>query len=184
MSESTSVAFSDLSDNENFFQPFYPYSREPVLGQELIRVVRQTDRRTDHRRAAMYSLVKRRRRGLRREDEQGAHAYIDVHESWLFYLALVACMLSVIDAFLTLRLLEHGSQELNPVLDYFLAKDVRLFFGVKFLLTCFCITFLVMHKNYLLLNRISGLHILVGSICGYSLLVLYELGMLTVVHLG
>lgn len=159
-------------------------AQEPVLGQELIRVVRQTDRRNDHRRAAMYSLVKRRRREPRRETERNAHAYIDVHESWLFYLALVACLLSVFDAFLTLRLLEHGSQELNPVLDYFLNKDVRLFFGVKFLLTSFCILFLVMHKNYLLLNRISGLQILVGSICGYTLLVLYELGMLTFIHLG
>lgn len=181
MSNSTSIAIGDMSEHQ-YFNHFE--SQEPVLGEELIRVVRQTDRRSNHRRAAMYSLVKRRRRGLRREEEQGTHAYIDVHESWLFYLALIACMLSVFDAFLTLRLLEHGSQELNPVLNFFLAKDARLFFGVKFLMTCFCILFLVMHKNYRLLNRISGLQILVGSICGYSLLVLYELGMLTAIYLG
>ena len=152
---------------------------EPVLSQEYIRVIRKQDRRVDHRRAMWYSLFKRRRSGARRDMEKGQHYYIDIHEPRLFYLALALCLLSVSDAFLTLRLLEIGSEELNPFLNYFLMLDVRLFFAVKFSITTFCILFLVMHKNFVLFNRISGLQVMLVSIVCYSALVCYEIALLT-----
>jgi len=150
----------------------------PELGEEYIRVVRTVDRRVNHRRAMWYSLFMRRRRALRRDDEKGRHYYIDLHEPWLFSLAMAMCLLSVSDAFLTLNLLQLGSEELNPLLDYFLSLDVRLFFVVKFAITTFCIVFLVMHKNFVLFNRISGLQVLVLSIMAYSVLVCYEITLL------
>ena len=150
----------------------------PVLEEEYIRVVRTDDRRANHRRAMCYSLFMRRRSGLRRDNEKGRHYYIDLHEPWLFYLAMAMCLLSVSDAFLTLNLLEKGSEELNPLLDYFLHLDVRLFFAVKFSITTFCILFLVMHKNFVLFNRVSGLQVMVVSIVAYSVLVCYEIALL------
>lgn len=147
----------------------------PVLSDEDVRVARQQDRRVNHRRAMLYSLFMRRRGSMRRDDEKDRHYYIDLHEPRLFYLAMAMCLLSVSDAFLTLNLLERGSEELNPLLNYFLSVDVRLFFGVKFGITTFCILFLVMHKNFVLFNRISGLQVMVLSIMAYSILVCYEI---------
>lgn len=153
---------------------------EPVLGPEAVRTIRRRERRRDHRRAAFYSFFKRRRSGARRDIEQGAHSYIDLHEPWVFYIAMGAFLLSVTDAFLTLQLMAIGSEELNPMLDYFLSKDVNLFVGIKFVISAACIMFLVMHKNYLLFNRVSGLQILMASIATYTVLVGYELSMLVV----
>ena len=158
---------------------------EPLLGDDLVRQVRQGDRRKNNLRAAFYSLFKRRRQAYsRREHEKDLHGYVDVHEPKLYYMAVTACFLSVCDAFLTLQLLQLGSQELNPLLEYFLAVDVRLFFISKFLMTAFCILFLVMHNKLKLLNRISGVQILGATILGYSILVMYELSMLASVFLG
>jgi hypothetical protein len=167
-----------MSESTAVISP-YESTEAPVLGQEYMRVIRQHDRRVNHRRAMWCSLYMRRRSGARRDIEQGRHYYIDLHETWLFYLAMAMCMLSVSDAFLTLKLLANGSEELNPLLNYFLMVDVRLFFVVKFLLTTFCILFLVMHKNFMLFNRISGLQVMLASIVFYTGLICYEISMLT-----
>ncbi|KPJ92220.1 MAG: hypothetical protein AMJ55_10120 [Gammaproteobacteria bacterium SG8_15] len=74
----------------------------------------------------------------------------------------------------------YGSYELNPVMDYFIQKDFHQFFYVKFGLTAFGIMFLVMHKNFRILNRISGYQILYSSLLLYAILVAYELSMLVV----
>jgi hypothetical protein len=184
MVEATSPSLSiQTQTSTHHSQTFAAEQTGPLLGKDLIRVVREYDRRVDHRRAAIYSLFKRRRRvGARRDEEMNSHSYVDLHHPALFYLAITACLLSVLDAFCTLNLLENGSHELNPLLDYFLAKDVRLFFAVKFSITAFCILFLVMHKNYLLLNRISGLTILKASIFVYAVLISYEFSMLAAIH--
>ncbi|HEY5602778.1 MAG TPA: DUF5658 family protein [Gammaproteobacteria bacterium] len=145
-----------------------------------IRVV-AVDRRSNSWRTIFGSLVLRRRANPRRtQDGDGAH-YVDVHEPLLFFVAVGALLLCVADAFFTLTLLDfHGSYELNPVMDYFIQKDIHQFFFVKFGLTAFGIVFLVLHKNFRLLNRISGYHILYGCLITYATLVAYEVTMLVI----
>ncbi|NOZ51588.1 MAG: hypothetical protein GXP08_00370 [Gammaproteobacteria bacterium] len=141
------------------------------------------DRRSNSFRTAIYSCYSNRRTTLRRTNEhEFGRYYVDVHESRLFFIALSALLLCTADAFFTMILLNfYGSEELNPLMKYFIEKDVQLFFMVKFSLTAFCVFFLVMHKNFRLFNCISGYQILYGSLALYVILVLYELTLLIIV---
>jgi hypothetical protein len=139
------------------------------------------DRRTHSWRTLVGSILFRRRAALRRSVDGNTAHYVDVHEPRLFFVAVGALLLCVADAFFTMTLLEfYGSYELNPVMDYFIQKDFYQFFYVKFGLTAFGIMFLVMHKNFRIMNRISGYQILYGSLILYAILVAYELSMLIV----
>jgi hypothetical protein len=141
------------------------------------------DRRTNSWRTLMGSLAHRRRAIQRRSDHDAEH-YVDVHEPYLFYVAVAALLLCVADAFFTMTLINfYGSYELNPVMDYFIKSDIRFFFIVKFGLTAVGVIFLVVHKNFRLFKRISGFQILIGSLVIYSILVSYELFMLVVIPL-
>jgi len=148
--------------------------------ENCMRVI-AVDRRSHSWRTMVGSILYRRRSNPRRSADEGGAYYVDVHEPRLFYIAVGALLLCVADAFFTLTLLEfHGSYELNPVMDYFIQQDFHQFFYVKFGLTAFGVMFLVMHKNFRILNRISGYQILYGSLILYAILVAYELSMLVI----
>ncbi|WP_455201592.1 DUF5658 family protein [Kaarinaea lacus] len=139
------------------------------------------DRRSNSWRTIYGAIFLRRRSNQRRTDDADSAHYVDVHEPRLFFVAVGALILCVADAFFTMTLLNfYGSYELNPVMDYFIKQDFEQFFFVKFGLTAFGIMFLVMHKNFRILNRISGYQILYGSLVLYAILVTYELFMLVV----
>lgn len=154
------------------------YSNQPANDDIICARNVALDRRQNNIRSAYYSMYRKRRSGPRREVEVGSEYYVDLHESKLFYLAISALMLSIIDCFFTLTLLQHGSEELNPFMDYFLQKDNMLFFVVKFLITTCGLFFLIMHKNFKLFKIISGYQLLVGAFLLYVCLVSYELNMM------
>lgn len=55
--------------------------------------------------------------------------------------------LSLLDAILTLYLVEHGSSELNPVMDYFLKKGPLFFTLAKYLLTSMAVIIFLVLAN-------------------------------------
>ena len=151
-----------------------------VIAQDsLSRERRSThhERRRNHRKAAVHSFYRNRRKHIRREHDATVGYYVDVHEPSLFYLALSLMVLSVLDAFFTTLLISNGSEELNPVLAYLLSLNIYFFLGTKFVLTGFCAMFFIMHKNHRLLNLVSCYQLLVLSVALYFLLVCYELSM-------
>lgn len=148
---------------------------------ECMRVI-PVDRRRNSWRTFMGSVTHRRRVVRRRDVDGDTPHYVDVHEPYEFFVAVAALLLCVADAFFTMTLINfYGSYELNPVMDYFIKTDIKYFFFVKFGLTAAGIIFLVVHKNFRLLNRISGFQILHAALFIYSLLVAYELFMLVVI---
>lgn len=44
--------------------------------------------------------------------------------------------LSIVDAYLTLYLVNHGAEEVNPIMAFYLEKSPLTFFAVKYFLTC------------------------------------------------
>lgn len=136
------------------------------------------DRRNNSMRTAVHSLYRNRRTDVRRVDDEAVNVYVDRHEPWLVYMALGALLLSATDAYFTLALLQHGSYEMNPFMDYFIQKDAQLFFAVKFFMTAACVVFVVMHKNFRFLRLFKGYHVLMASFALYSILICYELSML------
>ena len=137
------------------------------------------DRRQNQARAALYSLFRRRRATVRRGEELHKPQYVDIHEPWVIMVTVGVLLLSIFDSIFTLRLLQMGSEELNPVMDYFIQRDTDLFFAAKFIMTATCVFFLVMHKKFKLFNMISGYQMLVGTFAMYCCLVSYEISMLT-----
>ncbi|HEY5602852.1 MAG TPA: DUF5658 family protein [Gammaproteobacteria bacterium] len=143
------------------------------------------DRRSNQRKAALYSIYRNRRKQLRRDGDNLIGVYVDAHEPKLFYLATGLMMLSVLDAFFTTLLIANGSEELNPVLAHLLAADLIAFLGAKFFITGFSILFFVMHRHHRLFNLISCYQLLVFSVAVYVLLIGYQLTMvrhLTIIH--
>lgn len=137
-----------------------------------------SDRRQNTFQTVIHSSYRKRRVGPRRDSEFSVPHYVDIHKPFEFYAVVAAIVLSVLDCFFTLTLLQHGSEELNPFMDYFIQQDATLFFIVKFLLTAVGLLFLILHKTFKLFNIVSGFQLLVGCLILYTVLVAYELSML------
>jgi Domain of unknown function (DUF5658) len=135
------------------------------------------DRRVQTLRSVFYGMCSTRRRARRRGGAKDGY-YIDWYGPQLFVSALgiVACCCA--DAALTLELLRMGAEEINPVMDSLIHADLRLFLGVKFLATSLAVIFLVLHKNFRLLNWISVENLVHGFFALYLLLIGYELFLL------
>jgi hypothetical protein len=73
------------------------------------------DRRRFTWRTVVFGYLRSRRRGHRRHDEREP-VFSDWHHPWLFFLAIGIMLFSSLDAFLTLRLLDRGAIEVNPVM--------------------------------------------------------------------
>ena len=139
---------------------------------------RRVERRTNNRKAVIYSLYRNRRSGLRRDSDDLTGAYVDTHEVSLWYLSLGLMTLCVLDAFFTTILISNGSEELNPILDYLLQIDLSLFLATKFLITGASIVFLVLHKNHRFMNLFNCYQLLVACVAIYFLLICYQLSMI------
>lgn len=97
------------------------------------RRVNQTDRRALTLRTLLAGGFAPRRRSGRRADDQ--ELPVDFHDPRLLVPALAIVLLSVADAFLTIRLMTGGAEEANPLLAFVLNEHPRLFAAVKMLLT-------------------------------------------------
>ena len=74
------------------------------------------------------ALTPRRRDGRRTSDHD---LPVDWHDPYLMFLALAMLMLSITDAFLTVRLLGAGGEETNPLFAFVLNEHPRLFAALK-----------------------------------------------------
>ena len=97
-------------------------------------------RRGEDRRQRRFPPLRRlllggRRRAVRRREDQRRIVLLDRYSPKLFAAIVGILFLSVMDALLTLYLIEHGSSELNPVMGYFLQHGPLTFTVVKYLLT-------------------------------------------------
>ena len=137
----------------------------------------RADRRQAEWRSFAYSLVMNRRAGDRRADFDDQPAYVDVYGPKIFFGATLMMLFCVLDAFFTLHLIQHGSTELNPFLAMLLEQDAALFFVSKYLITAFCVFWLVMHKKFTFFG-IKGRDLLSISIALYGILIAYQLFMM------
>jgi hypothetical protein len=73
----------------------------------------------------------------RNDEEKGFMRYLTngQHGSKTFAAVMIIVLLSVLDAYLTLDLVNRGAEELNPIMAYYLKQGPLTFFAVKYLLT-------------------------------------------------
>jgi len=85
-------------------------------------------------------------------------------------------LLSILDALLTLYLIDHGSKELNPIMSYFLEHGPFVFMGAKYFLTCLGVVILLLFRNVLRKRSITHTqHLFSYIICTFATVIVWEL---------
>jgi len=137
------------------------------------------DRRSFHMRSLFLSLYKRRRRNLRRTADRHKEHYVDLHEPKLLITGVAILVLSCMDAWFTLLLLQHGAEEINPLMRLLIEIDAGLFIKTKIAITAFCVVFIVAHKNFWLLKHKIRVHSLMSAtLIMYIVVINYQIGLL------
>lgn len=132
------------------------------------------ERRLFSWRTVFYGFLRSRRRATRRDDE-GEVLFLDWHHPWLFFLAVGTMLLSCVDAFLTLQLIDLGMVEANPVMAGAMGVSTASFAALKMLLTGFGILTLVFLAKARFMDRIRIGAMLTVLFIGYACLICYEI---------
>ncbi|NOY78538.1 MAG: hypothetical protein GXO76_11780 [Calditrichaeota bacterium] len=117
-----------------------------------------------------------RRAANRRDSDAQANYYVDRYSFRSSLAALWIVLLSVVDSFFTLVLIQFGAAEINPIMRLSLEFGTYPFFFIKYFLTILSVILLLIHKNFYFLNgRISLKNIIIGMAGAYTILVIYEI---------
>ncbi len=101
-----------------------------------------------------HRLAGKRSRPRRKADRQKAY-FLDRYSYRTFLVILAIVVLSIVDAALTLYLMRHGADEINPVMAYFLSHGPTVFFIAKYIFTTFSIVVILIYGN----NFLFGTHL-------------------------
>jgi len=123
------------------------------------------DRRSNDVPEAKSLFIYRRRKKVRRKDDKYKMSYLDQYDSGIFIAIVLILFFSIIDAFLTLFLIDHGASEINPIMAYFLKFGPFTFISVKYFFTCYSILVLLIFSNFF----IRKLKIYTHSLFSYAL---------------
>ena len=107
-------------------------------------------RRQKHIRFYELLLFKGNRRTLRRSEDCRRIPHLDQYHPTLLLYTLIVLSLSLLDAALTLTLLQNGAVELNPVMRFYLNLGPGVFVMVKYGLTAFAL--IIMTALYTVLS--------------------------------
>jgi Domain of unknown function (DUF5658) len=134
------------------------------------------DRRTHRFPKLKYLLFAGRRAHVRREEDWHSTFYFDRYSSNIFAAIVAILLLSVLDALLTLYLIDKGSTELNPVMSYFLNYGPFVFMGAKYFLTCVGVVILLLFRNSLRKRSMAHTrHLFSYIICAFTTVIIWEL---------
>ena len=131
------------------------------------------DRREFSWRTVFFGFIRSRRRDTRRDNED-APLYTDWHHPWLFFLSTGIMLLSCMDAFFTLQLLDRGAIEINPVMAVMIGQGTLAFAATKMLLTGLGILVLVFLSQTRMFNLMRTGLVLTVFFALYACLVCYE----------
>jgi hypothetical protein len=131
------------------------------------------ERRAFGWRTVAFGFLRSRRRGSRRAAEFQS-IYSDWHHPWLFFLSVGTMLLSSVDAFLTLQLLDRGFYEANPVMAAIMCHGTLTFAISKMMLTGFGVLTLVYLSRHRFMNRFPTGMVLTLIFSFYACLVCYE----------
>lgn len=105
------------------------------------------DRRTKRFGDIRWFLKTGRRRQVRRHADRRKLHMLDHYPPKLFWVLIVVLILSVIDALLTLWLIDNGAVEINPVMAFYIGLGPGIFMATKYMITVAVVTIGVL-MNY------------------------------------
>ena len=132
-----------------------------------------TDRRAFSWRTVFYGFIRSRRHNFRR-DEEAEVLFIDWHHPWLFFLSVGIMLMSCLDAFMTLQLIDRGMVEVNPVMAMVIGQGTATFAASKLFMTGTGILALVFLAKARFMNRVRTGLFLTVFFSFYACLVCYE----------
>lgn len=116
---------------------------------------------------------------IRRTEDRQRLTLIDRHSPKTFVAILLIITLSVVDAILTLNLVDNGAAELNPIMAYYLGHGPLAFFWVKYLLTSAAVIILLLIKNIRLFNtRFQAKSLFILVLIPYAFVIQWEIYLL------
>jgi hypothetical protein len=123
-----------------------------------------------------YLVAGGRRRGVRRAGDKQRIIILDRYSPRILAAIVGTLCLSLLDAVLTLSLIDHGAAELNPLMDYFLNKGTLIFTSVKYLLTSLAVViFLLLDHNVLPRTRFRMSSLFTFAIASFAIVVVWEI---------
>ncbi len=138
--------------------------------EDIVSVERRsiTDRRNNSGISIRSLLFGGRREIIRRHEDKHKLFYVDRYSQFHFAPIVLILFLSVVDAVLTIVLINHGADEVNPIMAYCLDIGPYTFLIIKYSLTSVGLIVLLMLRNIF----IKPIRIYTGSIF-YFLLVVF-----------
>jgi hypothetical protein len=119
------------------------------------------------------------RHHYRRKEDARKYYFVDLYSRSSVTLVVCTMVLSIVDAFLTLKLVGLGIGEANPIMDFFLKMGPLQFIIIKWLITAVgLVTLLILKNYYVWQGRIKTVAILFFLPFLYLVLVSYEFFML------
>jgi membrane glycosyltransferase len=132
-----------------------------------------SDRRQARTKPLSKYSVKGRRKKARRRSES-ADYYVDWYEPRYFVLISLILLLCVFDAYLTLKILSLGGNELNPLMLIFIRKKPVLAIALKYLITVLGVFIIVIHKNFIIFRKVRVSTLIYLFFAIYGFLIVYE----------
>ncbi|MEJ5357347.1 MAG: DUF5658 family protein [Desulfobacterales bacterium] len=137
------------------------------------------DRRRSGRGGLLQALRGGRRRALRRAEDRRRLTLLDHYPSRTFAAALGVVALSLLDAALTLYLVEHGAWEMNPVMAHFLGRSPLAFVVAKYCFTVVAVAIFVLVSPVVLPGSgIRARHFLRGALVLFAAVIVWEIVLL------
>jgi hypothetical protein len=139
----------------------------------------QTERRqlSDRRKSPTKPLSKyifkgKRKKARRLNDDR--NYYVDRYDARYLALVLSILMLCVFDAYFTLKIIHFGGKELNPLMIKFIERNPEWCLALKYLVTVISLVILLLHKNFIVFDKIKAGAVIYLIFFLYFFLVLYE----------
>jgi hypothetical protein len=119
-----------------------------------------------------------RRQAVRRLADRRMISILDYYSPRLFAVIVGILVLSLLDALLTLYLIDRGASEMNPVMAYFLEKGPLVFMVAKYLLTSLAlIIFLLAFNSVSPGASVSYRSLFFFALIAFGLVILWEIAL-------
>lgn len=136
------------------------------------------DRRKKHFSFFKFIFSKGNRQALRRVEDSKRVTPFDYYHPNLFITIVIVLCLSLLDAALTLILLDKGAVELNPVMRYYLSHGSVVFVLVKYGLTALALLIIVVLHGIITTRYRRGSLLLPFCGLAFGLVVIWEIYLL------
>ena len=119
------------------------------------------------------------RMACRRASEHGRPYFVDRFSSAMFVVIVMLMIASIVDAILTIQLIDAGAREINPLMDRLLDYGILPFLLGKYMLTVAGLPLLLIFKNhYLFGTPVRVGYLIPMAVAMYLVLIGYQLALM------